>query len=281
MQIFDVTQAQHFCRGYTGLPGNATLGLQDFFQNALSGHARIREGTHVFTEYRDCLLREAERNLFLSAASYRRGLDLMSAGSASWLQVTYYYSSFYSARCLLGICGAWVRSPARTEVVGGNPGNQEIEVVRNFGKKTTYTGTHERFWDSFYDAVGPLVPWVPREYRAGLAPVNANVTWMIKARNRLNYDSLAALDLVSQFRTSFNSRSFPHSLPGELNTQFGIAQRLLLLACWLARQCRLATDTFHRIQAGATRLDTMRLYVFDAKIARMGAHSRRRQVLST
>ncbi|MBZ5608528.1 MAG: hypothetical protein LAP38_09735 [Acidobacteriia bacterium] len=277
MRIFDTSQAQHFCKDYGGSSG--IVCFQDFFRTMLAPHARIKEGDRIFNEYRDCLLREAERNLFLSASLHRRGLDLVSVASANWLHVTYYYSSFFSARCILGVCGTWVDSRSRTEVVGGNPGTQEIEVVRDFRKRTTYRGTHERFWDSFYTAVGALVLWVPAEYRVALTPVYANVTWLIETRNKLNYDTVAALDLSAQFRASFNRRSFPHSLPGELNTQFTIAEKLLLLAAWLGRQCGLGTDALHLIHAGSTRLDAMRRYIYDAKPARMGSYSRRQQVL--
>lgn len=279
MLIFDLTQAQHFCSTYSGCVGSATLSLQDFFKNSLTAHPRIKEGAQIFNEYRDCLLRESERNLFLAAALHRRGLDFMSVAAANWLQVTYYYSAFYSARCLLGICGSWVDSPSRTEVLGGNPGSQEIEVVRDFKKRTTYRGTHQRFWDSFYTAVASWARWVPLKYRMALTPVYGNVTWLIEARNRFNYDSLAAVDLSSQFQASFDRKSFPHSLPGELNTQYRIAEQLLLLACWLARNCGLGTDALHRIHAGATRSAAICRYVYDTKPTRMGLYSRRNEVL--
>lgn len=275
--IFDLAQAKYFCGGYGASTGSSNLSAQAFFDNQLIAHRQITEGMPIFTEYRDCLLREAERNILLAAVLHRRGLDMMSLGYASFLQVGYYYSSFYSARSLLGLCGVWFDNRKRTVVAVGQPGNQAITVTRNF-RPSVDGGPHQLFWDSFYAEMGPWKVWAPVHHRNVLDPVSSNTRWLIENRNRINYISMDALDLMHRFAQSFDKRLFPDSLPGELKIQFRVADGLLLAACWLANECGLNTDALRVI--GITRAEALRRHVFDARPSRLGRHSRRREILT-
>src|SRR5436853_6669677 len=144
MKLFDIPDAHYYCGGFNNTAGACSGSLAKYVEGNLRGGTSLREGTPTFNEYRDCALREVERNLLLSMSNYRRALDLMIPGASSWSFVTLYYSSFYAARAVLGMFGGLVGRKVIVEVSAGKPGQQEL-VIKSKKKETTYTASHEQF----------------------------------------------------------------------------------------------------------------------------------------
>lgn len=242
MRIFGVPEAKHYCRKFQGSAGHPAGSLGKYILASLKAGDSLREGTVEFDLFRDCSLRDVERCVFLAISNFRRSLDLMMPVASSWAHVTLYYSSYFSARALLGMFGGWFGHRTMIEVAASQPGNQELIVTKVTKVHTTYTGSHDSFWDIFYRAVSGLSPWVQPRFRFALTPVSNNVAWQSQNRNEVNYDSFSALELAANFQSSFNIRKFPASLPGTMSTQFYVAEGLLSITAKFLREFGLTTD---------------------------------------
>lgn len=262
MNIFGVPEAKHYCSSFQQTAGNSNGSLGNYVTGALKGVASLKEGTLEFNSYRDCVLREVERCLFLAISNYRRALDLMMPGASSWAHVTLYYSSYFAARALIGMFGGWIGNRMIIEVAASQPGNQELIINRKV--QSTYSGSHERFWDLFYGATASLVPWVDPKIRVAITPVSSTVTWQSENRNEVNYDSFSAFQLASSFQANFDAATFPASLPGHLSTQFSISEGLLLITSKFVREFGLTTDALDAlVPAGPRRAKLERLVFRD------------------
>ena len=250
MQIFGVPEAKHYCRNFRRSGGDATGSLGKFVNGALKTGSSLKEGTSEFDSFRDCSLRETERCLFLAISNFRRALDLMMPVASSWAHVTLYYSSYFSARALVGMFGGWIGHKMVVEVAASQPGNQEL-VTKKI--QTTYNGSHDRFWDVFYRALAPLMPWVDPKVRFAITPISGNVAWQTQSRNDINYDSLSACQLAANFQSGFNPGKFPTSLPGSMSTQYSVSEALLLIACRYVREFRLMTDALDLLTPAVPR----------------------------
>ena len=240
MTIFGVPEARYYCRGFKKIGGASCGSLGDYISTYMRSVPSLKEGSSGFDEYRDCSLREAERCLFLAVSNYRRALDLMMPGSSNWSHVTLYYSSYFSARALLGMFGGWIGNKLIIEASSSSPGNQELRI--NKKPQTTYAGSHERFWDHFYAAMAQLLPWMDPKLRFAISPVAGRVTWQSENRNDLNYDSFMAFQLASNFQLQFKPVKFPVTLPGRLSTQYAVTEGLLLITTRFVKQFSLVTD---------------------------------------
>ena len=159
MRIFGTTEAQHFVSAFGWSTGPSEGDINDFRANGIGARTRrIREGTPLFQEYRDCSLRNVERYLFLAASHYRRALDLMVVSSSPWAHVTLYYGHWNAAHALLGMFGCTVfKRKWVMDVHRGTPGQQVLryrQIGTGAGQQSTRgSGSHEIFWDLFYRAV--------------------------------------------------------------------------------------------------------------------------------
>ena len=277
MNIFGLPEAEHYCRGFQNSAGPATGSLTRYVSEVLRGVGLVREGTAEFDRYRDCALREVERLLFLAVSNYRRALDLMMPGASSWAHVTLYYSSYFCGRALLGLFGGWIGSKMVVEVAASEPGHQILTVNKKV--ETTYSGSHERFWDLFYRAVAPLVPWINPEMRFAITPVSGMVTWQTQNRNDVNYDSFSACRLAGNFHATFDVRRFPTSLPGSLSTQFTVSEGLLLVTTRFVREFGLMTDALHGLGRGKSRRAKMERLIFRDQAPRLIRRTRWRSIL--
>jgi hypothetical protein len=227
MAIYAIPEAKHFCSGYRGTSGVAAGSFKDLTGSYKPGQV-FAEGSPAFDELRDCSLREAERMLFLAMSLYRRSFSLMTVGTASWAQVTMYYSAFYSAKSLLGMFGGWViGGKTIIDVSKSTPGAQELVIGRSV---STYKGSHQVFWDHFYANIVVLSPWIDPKWRFAIVPMGGDPAWLIQNRNDVNYDAYKAVDLMLGFQGSFKKSRVATTLPGALNTQFRIMEGLLRLA---------------------------------------------------
>lgn len=267
MKIFDVAEAKHYCSNFQQTAGNPAGSLSQYVAGPLTSAGSVREGTPGFNSYRDCALREVERCLFLAISNYRRSLDLMMPGAASWAHVTLYYSSYFAARAILGMFGGWIGKTMVVEVTASQPGSQALVV--NKRPQTTYRGSHERFWDLFYGAVTVFVPWIDPKLRFAITPVSGAVTWQTQIRNEVNYDSFVACQLATSFQVNFDRTKFPRSLPGSLHTQFSVSEGLLIIAAKFARDFRLVTDALNALMPAGPRRTKIERLVFRDRAPRL------------
>lgn len=271
MKIFGISEAGYFCSLFSRSIGDAERSIDDFRKNQLgSGGCMIAEGTPLFQQYRDCSLREVERSLFFAASHYRRSLDLMISSSSPWAHVTLYYGSWYASRALLGMFGCTIFSPKFVvDVNKGSLGQQELHLRRigtRIGQEyTTYSGSHQVFWDLFYTTVQKLIPVVDPRFAAVLSPISGDRAWQIQNRNDVNYDLLISFRLAESFERLFSKEGFPGCLPGVLSTQFQILETLLELVYSYASQFGLSTDALNGLGRSEPLRGKVRHLIYDDK----------------
>lgn len=270
LRIFGFREAKHFCSSYGGTVGISQDSLEEY-QRLNLGNRRIdiREGSAVFEGFRDCLMREVERCLFMSASHYRRVLDMMLPSASHWAYVTLYYGSWYAAHGILAMFGCSKFKKTIVDVERGTPGTQILRQ-RRFGKKagqykSAGNGSHQVFWNAFYEAVRPLPPLIPSNLAIALRPVQNDPVWQIKNRNDINYDTHRGLQLALRFSQSFSKGNFPMSLPGILGTQFGILERLLEISFLFADRLEIATDAMRHLTSDYALRDAVRSLVYSDK----------------
>jgi hypothetical protein len=284
MRLFGITEAQHYCASYTAVGGDAEGPLKDFQRTYFKRKGMaITEGTTLFDEYRSCSLRDIERLLFLAASQYRRCLDLMIPSASPWAHVTAYYGCFFAARALLGMFGGTIFGYDVVDVQKSMPGQQEL-MLRGINKGpspelTTYTGSHERFWDLFYKAVVPLTPLVPLHLAVALTPVSGDPTWQTDRRNQVNYETYSALKLSRDFQLSFSQAGFPKSLPGVLATQYGIFDCMLELTFDFAKQFKIETDALAGLGTVGVRGGKIRRLIYGARPPALISKTKKRLLL--
>lgn len=266
MVIFDETEAQYYCQNYSSNFGVLTESINDYCRSSLATSHNLQEGTNKFDEFRSYLLRDVERNLFLSAASFNISHRLMSPGFSSWNYITLYYGAFFSARALLGMFGVYLKTPSLAiDVSIGNVGNQLLRIRRKRQLKnlSTATGSHQMFWDLFYQAILPLHTYITdAKLKVALNPVSNDPYWQIRNRNDINYDTIKALNIIHDFETNFKKSQFPASLPSKLNTQFLITEALTLIAFQYAKQFNIKTNALSFLPGRKERKDKIKRFIF-------------------
>ena len=276
MAIFGIPEAVHFCAGYQSRPGMSASSFRQQYYAIGSGRT-YSEGTVAFDDLRACAVREVERLFFLGISNYRRSFDLLTPAASSWAQVTMYYAAYYCAASLLGMFGAWkLRGTRILDVSNGTSGSQKL-TTRNFS--SSYSGSHQMFWDFFYANVGSLASWVDPSLRFALAPFSGTVTWLIDNRNDVNYDSHSACGLIANFQSSFRPSRFPTSLPGTLNTQFRLTEALVAIASKFARQFRIDTDALSAVSPTGERRLKVRSIVLGCSAPNIHRSIKRRMLL--
>lgn len=273
MTILDPSEAQHFASGL----GNTTVPPASF-RNWINGPSfprHFQEGTANFDIFRELSLAEVERLLLLSASHYRRAHDLFGEASSSWAFVTLYYGAYFSASALLGMFGAWkLRASAKAiEPIATSSGMQRFEIV---ARPSSYKGSHQQFWEFFYFNAKFIKPYVATKYHFALNPISGDITWPIKNRNDLNYDSFAALQLASAQRATFNVAGFPASLPGVLSTQFRFFESLLAVTGTCAQSVGIETSALAALSVLANRVARIEELVLSGHSPKLGNRVKRR-----
>ena len=230
-RLFDISEAPHFCSPLAiHVPGvgQSLASLHDTLKATV-----LTEGTAHFTAHRVSKLNAIERWLLFGVGDYRRALDMLIPSAAPWAHVTLYYSSFFAANAILGMFGVWVHTQRIVEVESGSPGSQALRVHRKFTSPSGYGGSHQMFWDFFYESCNTIGPWVPPTLQRFTTPVNSDRRWQIRARNEVNYDSFAAFNASVQFNSTFNPKKLK-SLTGDLAMQLDVAEGLLKIGLHFA-----------------------------------------------
>lgn len=260
-RLFGLDEARYFIGGYANSTFPTGKSFKDFVLDPQLDNVILTEGETDYASIRDEMLRNAERNIFLSVSSYRRGVDLLSAGSASWAHVTFYYASYYAASAFMGIFGGVVEADKRViAVTVGKPGSQKLVSYKWVDHP--YRGrSHRAFWNAFYALTAPLKSRFPVTGRHPLEPFNSQETWQTDRRNAINYDSRRALDLTLAFESSFNPTNFPGSVPGDLGIQVDLTRSMIELTLNAAKSLALSTNFAQGLQSGHTLLEVLSAYV--------------------
>lgn len=254
MRIFGITEASYYCSKFGRTTGDSQGSIIDFKNNRLRSPSMafpIREGTTIFQEYLDCSLRDVERSLFFAISHHRKSHELLFSSSSPWAFVTLYYGSWYASRAIMGLFGCAIFDNYIIDVHQGTTSYQELQL-RRIGngadqEPCSYKGSHRIYWDLFYNSVRSLVPMVSSHLAPALTPVSGDPVWLIKNRNKINYDTRIGISVVEDFDSHFSPTNFPSSLPGALSTQFHIFESLLEIACDFSNSFGLNTDALDGI----------------------------------
>ena len=259
MQLFDIAEAQHFCKP---LPGSLLGAGQSLISlhSQLRGVTRLLEGSQHFTAHRVSLLNAVERWILFGIAGYRRALDMFIPSNAPWAHVTLYYSSFFAANAILGMFGVWIHFKSIVDVEQGTPKSQKLRIRRKFRSPFGYTGSHKVFWDFFYEGCISFSPWVPPRLQQVTTPVNSDRTWPVRARNDVNYDSFIALQAAQNFANSFNPTNL-YSVTGPLRQQLELTEGMLRLALFFANYLGVSSSAFGSLVVTGKRSKIMRMLV--------------------
>jgi hypothetical protein len=249
-QLFTITEAEYFCSNFSGTTGVSERSIEDFRRTELGDiKTEIPESDVKFSNLRDCMLREAERSLFLAISHYRRSLDLMISSSAHWLHVTQYYGTWYSAISFLLMFGCYKFKNYLLDVNRGNKGNQKLQL-RKIGNQSgqfvipgIYSGSHRAFWYVFYEASSVIRRIIDTRLSPCLTPISSNMAWLIERRNEVNYNTTESVDAILLFQDTFLAQDFPQSLSGDLATQHKIFSLLLELTCNYAKKFNIYNDS--------------------------------------
>lgn len=248
MRLFDITEARHFCMALPAYVPGAAQSLAEF-HNSLRA-TRLIEGTTDFEIHRVSLLNAVERWILFGIADYRRALDMFIPSNAPWAHVTLYYSSFFAANAILGMFGTWVHFERLVDVEKGAATNQVLRITKRAQPPSGYKGSHQVFWDFFYEGCNTISPWVPNELQPVTAPVNNDRIWQVTARNEVNYDMFRAFDGAMRLNNSFNPRKL-RLLRGPLGQQLDVTEGMLKLAIYFAKLFRVNSFAYEGLGTGA------------------------------
>jgi hypothetical protein len=247
MRLFDIAEARHFCRPLLAHVPGTGQSLVAFHKNLRT--PRLTEGTQYFEVHRVSLLNAVERWILFGVADYRRALDMFVPSNAPWAHVTLYYSSFFAANAILGMFGAWVHFQRLVDVDNGAVANQILRITRGVKSPSGFDGSHQKFWDFFYEGCNAISPWVPAELQGATQPVNNNRVWQITARNEVNYDMFTAFDGAIRLIATFNPKKL-RSLSGPLAQQLEVTEGMLKLALYFANSFAVTSFAYEGLGIG-------------------------------
>ncbi|SRR5258708_5718782 len=236
MRLFSQSGATYFCLARAATVIEEEVGL------IVARHIgkSVSEGSAGYEEYRQNLVREAERCYFFGLSMFRRAHTLMLAASAPWAHVTLYYANWFAAQATLRMFGGWVGAKRGVEVIRDLPGRQSVRVFNhNIGG-----GSHRSFWSLYYDSIRPLKALVDVSLFVALDPVSNNPHWQTDTRNRVNYRVIDAEIARSAFAQYFDPSAFPGCLAGDLATQYEVTRSALAVAAGFLRDLSVTTDCF-------------------------------------
>lgn len=270
--LFSITEAKYFCKNFASTSGISEASPEDFIISQLGNKkTACVEGSQDFVNLRDCILREAERALFLAISHYRRSLDLMVSSSAHWLHVTLYYGTWYSAHAFLLMFGCYKDTKNIIDVKRGNPGKQELQNWK-IGRKNgqfqvpgSNYSPHRSFWNIFYEAVTPLRRIVDQKLSPCLYPISSDNNWLINKRNNVNYKTTESIDVIFKFQDSFSEEKFPNCLSGDLSTQYTIFEYLLKLTSYFAKDFNIYNDSLDKLMPNSNFTEKIRDLIYERR----------------
>ena len=257
MRLFDITEATYFCRALPGHVPGGSQSLPTFHKGLRATH--LSEGTIYFDVHRISLLNAVERWILFGIADYRRALDMFIPSNAPWAHVTLYYSSFFAANAILGMFGVWVHFKRLVDVDNGVATSQVLRITKRPPSPTGYRGSHQVFWDFFYEGCNSISSWVPSHLKPVTSPVSNDRIWQITTRNDINYDMSSAFDGALRLSGSFNPKRL-QSLRGPLRQQLEVTEGMLELAIYFANALGVSSFAYQGLGTG-TRAKVLRALV--------------------
>jgi hypothetical protein len=285
MQLFTLTEATHFCSSFVQVVGDAGGALITYANRHLRHNSlTVQEGSAAFTGCQSCMLREAERNLFLATSQYRRALDLMIPSASHWGHVTLYYGAWFAAHALLAMHGCILLRQHVVDVEIGTPGAQALRI-RSFGNaglcfQRRY-GSHNHFWQLFYDITTSLRPQLAPGNAASITPISGDPFWLTDHRNEINYNTHSSILAGGSFPSSFTAQSMSACLSGPLATQWEVTEKMLLLAFELARQYGLQTDSIAQVYPSTDLRTAVKEQVFHKKAPSLVGKTSKKAICAT
>lgn len=277
MKTLTLAGARHFASGFSRTSAPSSRGVEKHLRLAHPGCTDdkpvvVNEGTSDFDAIRSCLLREADRCAFLALSCYARSLSSLRASSSFWSVVGLYYSSFYSARAILGHLGCWIRNESLwLEASRTNPGHQQLTYHRD-QHPSAVGGSHQLFWRAYYPSVAPLETWLSASAKRAVTPIGNDPVWFIGLRNKVNYDPLAAMDFMTSFRKSFDDNNVPGCFQKELGSAYSVASSFIAALEEITTKSAMKTDTF---LPSRTRRGCVRAHITGPKSRALTAFAKR------
>jgi hypothetical protein len=256
IRLFDISQARHFCQPLAAPAPGVGQSLAEFHDKLRK--SRLLAGSSDFHIHRVSLLNAIERWILFGVADYRRALDMLIPSNAPWAHVTLYYSSFFAANAILGMFGAWIHIRRLVDVENGDINNQILRVTNKIKSPNGYPGSHQVFWDLFYEGYSTFSPWIPKDLQSTTAPVNSNRVWQIDARNEVNYDMFRAHEGALSLKQHFRPNRL-RSLRGSLAQQLEVTEAMLKLAIYFANYLGVSSQPYEGLEAGARPIALRRL----------------------
>ena len=249
MKLFDIPEAQHFCKPLTAPSPGTSQSLSSFHKQTPIRHV-LNEGTPEYDIHRISLLNSVERWILFGVADYRRAMDMFIACNAPWAHVTLYYASFFGANAILGMFGGWLDHERMVEVRDGTPTSQALKVHRRLHSPSGFKGSHKIFWDNFYDGCNNTISaWAPNHLTPAVTPVNGDRAWQTTTRNELNYDMHGAYAGALNFGNGFNPRKLK-ALSGDLGQQLVVTECMLKLAIYFAKFIKVSSFAYEGMGNG-------------------------------
>jgi len=262
MRLLDLPQAKYFCAPSASVRQSiSSQSLPSFHGSVSKGVVLMKEGTDRFQVHQVNLLNSIDRWIAYSLGHYRRSVDMLVPISAPWAHVTLYYASFFAANAILGIFGGWIgHTPTGSRLVDvehGIAGSQELRIHRSPKSPSGVRGSHQVFWDFFYDGVAAIAAWAPAALASALRPVNGEFGWQIAERNGVNYDMFYAWSASMRLHRTFKPAKL-NTLRGPLLLQLEATEQMIKLAMYFADAVSLSTESLAEFGAKGTRLQIQR-----------------------
>lgn len=267
MAILSDPLAKHFVSLYNDEPSLSTNDVDAYLIAEIENKQnRFSETDGTLQPIVYLLMKEAESSFFLGLNNFVRGLEILGTGLGNWAHVTFYYSSFYSAKSILALYGGWSKNYYRdywvTQVDSPDKTNLTLKII-----KWKYNGrkifSHKAFWSYYFDSMKNITYNIPPKYHPALSPMNSDVFWMTETRNKLNYQINDALKINSDVLSDLDTNNFPYSLPQEISIQYNQAKNFILLSNYLLNAFNIDTDVFNCIGIDKNRNDIIKECLYE------------------
>jgi hypothetical protein len=284
MTILSLPVAKYFVGLYSDRNKPNIDDIDEYLVQEIGNNKRIFSETDGTLEPIVYLLTKQSENCFyLSLSNFVRGLEILGTGLGNWAHVTFYYSSFYSAKSILALHGGWAKDYKNkywaTQVDSPTQTDLKLKVTewKHNGQKIN---SHRAFWSYFYESMKNITNYVPSQYSPALSPINNDVFWMTTTRNKLNYQISSAVNINSQVLSNLDASAFPYCLPRDLATQYNQARNLVTLANHLLHDFNINSDAFSCINSMMNRGEIIEQYLYGRVDTELEAYNLKNNICS-
>lgn len=234
MKVLPRAEAQSFLMRTTPPTGSRVSTVHNVYGRWKSVR-HIRSGSPAFSELREAMQEDAERNITLALSTMAHSLEGVMKGSTPWAGVGFYYVSFYCAHALTIMSGCWFRNATTwIDVERHSPtlgfrlhATQDPSIARK-------RGPHKDFWVFYQGVASNFSTEVDPKYQWAVVPSRTKVDRLHDLRKTMNYDIDKAFDTSLQQVTAPSGSSPEQWLPGPSATLCRYAQAFLAYTCQIA-----------------------------------------------